>query len=205
MATVRLRLGPADNGRKMALQEFWNSDDEPGYFFEIVRGVLEVSETPSIFHFQVVGKIHELFSEHRRQHPRLILRIGRGSNVRFIIPELETDRHPDLAVVFRGTAQRDFKGDKLPLLAVEAVSPGGRARKRDYEEKRADYLAVGLLECWIVDPEEKQVTVLHRREVDSVASWEDRVYRDADVIVSDLLPGFVGTVAELWMDDDEEV
>jgi Uma2 family endonuclease len=162
-----------------------------------------VSEAPSLFHFQVVGNIHELFSEHRRQHPRLILRIGRGSNVRFIIPELETDRHPDLAVVFRGTAQRDFKGDKLPLLAVEVVSPGGRARKRDYEEKRVDNLAVGLLEYWIVDPDEQQVTVLLRRDVDGVASWEERTFRDADVIVSDLLPGFAGTVADLWVDDDE--
>jgi Uma2 family endonuclease len=204
MATVRPCLGPADDGRKMTLQEFWDSDDEPGYFFEVVRRVLEVSEDPSLFHFLVVGNIHELFSEHRRQHPSLILRIGRGCNVRFIIPELETDRHPDLAVVFRGTAQRDFKGDKLPLLAVEVVSPGSQARKRDYVDKRVDYLAVGLLEYWIVDPDEKQVTVLLRREVDGVASWEERIFRDADVIVSDLLPGFAGTVAQLWVDDDDE-
>jgi Uma2 family endonuclease len=203
MATVRHRLGPTDNGRKITLEEFWDSDDEPGCFLEVVRGVLEVSETPSYFHFQVVDTIHELFSEHRRQHPRLILRIGRGSDVRFIIPELETDRHPDLAVVFRGTPQRDFQGNPLPLLAAEVVSPGSRARKRDYEEKRVDYLAVGLLEYWIVDPEEKQVTVLMRREADGVAAWEERTFIGDDVIVSDLLPGFVGTVADLWVNDDE--
>ena len=204
MATVRLRLGPADNGRKMTLEEFWNADDEPGYFCEIARGVLEVSEIPGGFHFQVVDNLHEAFSSYRRQHPRLILRIGRGSDVRFIIPELETDRHPDLAVVFRGTSQRDFKGNQLPLLAVEVVSPGGQARKRDYEDKRVDYRAVGLLEYWIVDPDDKQVTVLSRREAESVVTWESRVYREAEIIVSDLLPGFAGTVAELWVIDDDE-
>jgi Uma2 family endonuclease len=204
MATVRLRLGPADNGRKMTLEEFWDADDEPGYFFEVVRGVLEVSDTPGLFHFQVVHNLHEMFSEHRRQHPKLILRIGRGSDVRFIIPELETDRHPDIAVVFFGTAQKDFRGDKLPHLAVEVVSPGSRSRKRDYEEKRVDYLAIGLLEYWIVDPEERMVTVLVRQEVEGVAGWAERVFRDSDVIASDLLAGFVGTVGELWTNPDDE-
>jgi Uma2 family endonuclease len=198
MATVRTRIGPADNGRKMTLEEFWDAEDEPGYFFEVVRGVLEVSEIPSLFHFQVVDNIHELFGDHRRRYPRLILRIGRGSDVRFIIPELETDRHPDLAVVFRGTPQQDFKGHPLPLLGVEVVSPGSRSRKRDYEDKRVDYLAVGLLEYWIVDPEERFVTVLIRRELDGVAAWDERIFRDADVILGDLLPGFAGVVTDLW-------
>jgi Uma2 family endonuclease len=204
MATVRLQFGPADNGRKMTLEEFWDAEDEPGYFFEVARGVLEVSETLSIFHFQIVHNLHQMFSEHIRRYPRLILRIGHGSDVRFIIPELETDRHPDLAIVFRGTAQRDFKGDKLPLLAVEVVSPGSRARKRDYEDKRVDYLAVGLLEYWIVDPEKRMVTVLVRRELDGVASWTERIFRDSDVSVGDLFPGFIGTVAELWANPDDE-
>jgi Uma2 family endonuclease len=203
MATVRLRLGPSDHGRRLTLEEFWEAEDQPGCFIEVVRGVVEVSEIPGPFHFQVVDNIHESLSAHRRGHPGLILRIGRGSDVRFIIPELETDRHPDLAVVFRGTVQVDFQGHPLPLLGVEVVSPGSRSRKRDYEEKRVDYLAVGLLEYWIVDPEERIVTVLVRVEVDGNAAWDERTFREAEVIASVLLPGFLGTVADFWANPEE--
>jgi Uma2 family endonuclease len=204
MATVRHRIGPADHGRKMTLEEFWEAEEQPGHLYELARGVLEVSEVPGDSHDQVVDNLHEAFSTHRRLHPNLILRIGHGSDVRYIIPELGTDWHPDLAVVFRGEMQRDFRGRLLPVLGVEIVSAGSRARQRDYVDKREDYLAVGLLEYWIVDPELRQVTVLARREVDGVTSWEGRTFRDGAVIASELLPEFVGTVAELWADADDE-
>jgi Uma2 family endonuclease len=204
MATVRLRIGPADNGRAMSLEEFWDAEEEPGYIYELVRGVLEVSETPGDSHYQIVDNLHEAFGNYRRMYPNVILRIGHGSDVRYIIPEVNTDRHPDLAVVFRDIPHRDHRGRRLAVLGVEVVSPGSQARKRDYVDNRVDYLAVGLLEYWIVDPDEKRVTVLLRREIDGVAAWEERIFIGDDVIVSELLPGFAGTVAELWLDDDEE-
>ncbi len=202
MATVRTRIGPADNGRKMTLQEFWDAELESGYHYELARGVLEVSQVPGEPHYQVVDNIHEAFSSHRRAHPGLILRIGRGSDVQYVLPELELDRNPDLAVVFREIPTRDVLGRRLSVLGVEVVSPGSRARERDYVDKRADYLAVGLLEYWIVAPEARRVTVLVRREVDGVAGWEERSFEGDAVIVSDLLPGFAGTVAELWAEAD---
>jgi Uma2 family endonuclease len=204
MATVRLRIGPADHGRKMTLEEFWEAEEQPGCLYELARGVLEVSEIPGESHYQVVDNLHEMFSTHRRQHPNLILRIGRGSDVQYVIPELNTARHPDLAVVFRDLPHRDFRGRRMSVLGVEVVSPGSRARDRDYVDKREDYLAVGLLEYWIVDPELRQVTVLARREVEGVAAWDERSFRGEEVIVSTLLPGFEGTVAGLWADLDEE-
>jgi Uma2 family endonuclease len=203
MATVRTRIGPADHGRKMTLEELWDAELQPGYLYELARGVLEVTQVPGEPHYQIVHDLHELFSEHGRRHPGLILRIGRGSDVQYVLPELDLDRNPDLAVVFRDIPTRDVQGRRLSVLAVEVVSPGTRARKRDYEDKRADYLAVGLLEYWIVDPFDRQVTVLLRREVDGIAAWEERIFKGAEVIVSDLLPGFAGTVAELWVNVDD--
>ena len=200
MATIRIRIGPADNGRRMTLEEFWDAETQSGYHYELARGVLEVTQVPGESHYQIIHNLHEMFSEHRRQHPGLILRIGRGSDVQYVFPELEIDRNPDLAVVFREIPTRDVRGRRLSVLGVEVISPGVRARERDYVDKRADYLAVGLLEYWIVDPDEKRVTVLVRRKVDGVAGWEERSFEGDVVIVSDLLPGFAGTVAELWAD-----
>src|SRR5947209_20577941 len=99
MATVRTRIGPADQGRKMTLEEFWEAEEQPGYLYELARGVLEVSEVPGESHYQVVDNLHEAFSTHRRRYPNLILRVGRGSDVQYIIPDLHTARHPDLAAV----------------------------------------------------------------------------------------------------------
>ena len=32
MATVNLRIGPADNGRRMTLEEFREAEEQPGYY-----------------------------------------------------------------------------------------------------------------------------------------------------------------------------
>lgn len=45
-------------------------------------------------------------------------------------------------------------------LAVEIVSPGSDAQKRDYEDKRIDYARAGVAEYWIVDPQQQRITVL---------------------------------------------
>ncbi len=203
MATVRTRIGPADHGRVMTLEEFWEAEDQPGYRYELVRGVLEVSEVPGDPHWQIVHNIHEAFSAYHRQHPGVILRIGHGSDVRYIIPELETDRHPDLAIAFRD-APVGFKGRRQAALAVEVVSPGSEARRRDYKAKREDYLIVGIREYWIVDPALRRVDVLVRREHEGVAIWAERAFGDGEVIAGELLPGFAATVSDLWADSEGE-
>jgi Uma2 family endonuclease len=199
MATVRLRIGPADHGRRMSLEEFREAEEEPGYLYELARGVLEVSEVPGDAHWQIVDNLHEAFSLHRRQHPGVIVRIGHGSDVRFIVPEFSSDRHPDLGVLVRGDPLDD-RGRRRPSLVVEVISPGKAARKRDYETKREEYLALGLREYWIVDPLLRQVVVLVRREGPGGPTWDEGVFRDQDVIVSALLPGFAGLVDDLWVE-----
>jgi len=201
MASIQTRIGPADHGRRMSLDEFRDAEEQPGYRYELARGVLDVSEVPGDSHGQVVDNVHEAISRYRRDHPGLILRIGHGSDIRFVIPEVESDRNPDLAVVIRG-APLDPRGRRRAALAVEVVSPGARARRRDYEEKREDYLLAGLLESWIVDPAGRKVTVLAREEAPGGPAWDEHVFEGDAAIVSPLLPGFLATVADLWADVD---
>jgi hypothetical protein len=49
MATLALtkRIGPADSGRLMTLDEFREAEVEGGYRYELARRILEVSEVPS--------------------------------------------------------------------------------------------------------------------------------------------------------------
>src|SRR5438128_2314589 len=45
-------------------------------------------------------------------------------------------------------------------LAMEVVSPGKASRKRDLREKRREYAKAKIEEYWIVDPQERNITVL---------------------------------------------
>ncbi len=198
MSTVKLRIGPADHGRPMTLEEFREADEEPGYLYELARGVLDVGEVPSDLHGQILDNLHEAFSRFRLLHPKLIRRIAHGSDLRVIIPELDSDRHPDLALVFFG-APLNARGRQMPALVCEIVSPGARSRKRDYEEKAEEYRTVGIQEYWIIDPARKHVKVLSSRIVRGKSTWTERVFIGDEVIESKLLPGLELRVAELWL------
>jgi Uma2 family endonuclease len=198
MATVATphRIGPADRGRAMTLEEFLEAEETEGFRYELARGVLEVSEVPDDPHGDVVARLYDAISRYRRDHPGVIRRYGGGNEFRFWLPGMISGRNPDLGVVLQG-APKDWRGRRVPALAAEVVSRG--SIKRDYVTKREEYLAYGLQEYWIVDPLKRQVTVLTRRG----DTWDEAVFRDDQVIVSLVLPEFTTTVAELWIDVEE--
>jgi Uma2 family endonuclease len=195
MATIAtpLRIGPADRGRGMTLDEFLEAEVEEGYRYELARGVLEVTQVPNGPHFQVVTNLYLAIALYHRSHPGVILRFGGGSELQLVIPQMISGRNPDLGVVLRG-APKDSRGRRIPALAAEVVSRG--SIERDYVTKREEYLAYGLQEYWNVDPLKRQVTVLARRG----DVWNEAVFQDDQVIASFVLPRFATTVAELWID-----
>jgi Uma2 family endonuclease len=200
MATVimPLQISMADHGRAMTLEEFMEAEEEDGYRYELARGVLEVTEVPNDPHGDVVANLYDAIGRYRRDHPGFIRRYGGGNEFRFWLPGMVSGRNPDLGVVLRG-APKDGRGRRAAALAAEVVSRG--SIQRDYETKREEYLAYGLREYWIVDPRERRVTVLTR----DGDVWDERIFRDDQVIASLVLPGFATTVAELWavVEDDE--
>lgn len=196
MATVAHRLlGPADHGERMSLEEFEQADVDPGYQYELARGVLEVSEVPDEFpHGMLVFWFYQTLGIFSRDHPGLIQRFGGGSEYRLVIPVLESGRHPDIAVTLVGSP-KNIRGHRPPALAIEVVSPGREAHERDYKVKREEYLAYGLAEYWVVDPFERRVVVLLR----DGGAWVERVFtRPEESAAGLVLPGFMAPLAELW-------
>jgi Uma2 family endonuclease len=110
------------------------------------------------------------------------------------MPGQPKNRYPDLTVLRPEhpdqMSQRRQAAITLdmapPLLVVEVVSPGQENRRRDYLEKRNQYEWRGIPEYWIVDPEEKQVTVLALTE----NGYEATVFWGAEEIKSPAFPEF---------------
>ena len=201
MATVAeiLRVSPADHGRRMTLDEFYECEEEEGYRYELARGVLEVSEVPNDPHGYVVCQISQSVALFRHAHPGLILRFGEGSGFRFWMPGMVSGRNPDFAIVMAG-ASKELRGRRRASIAFEVVSEGAEARHRDYVTKREEYLAYGLLEYWIIDPMDRKVTVLIR----DGDVWVERVFTEGKVAQSAVIPGFGLPVNDLWVVPEEE-
>jgi len=80
-------------------------------------------------------------------------------------------------------------------LAIEVVSDDSKDRKRDYEEKLADYAEGKVAEYWIVDPQ-RQVVVVHRLDGDRYAIHGEFARGAASDLA--LLPGFGIDVSALF-------
>lgn len=198
MATAStLRIGPADNGRAMTLEEFQDAEEEEGYRYELARGVLEVTHVPNDPHGQIVFNLYSALARYYQSHPGKIRRYGGAGEFRFWLPGMISGRNPDAAVVLEGTP-RNTRGRRPASLAVEVVSVGGEAR--DYETKREEYLAYGLFEYWIVDPQARKVTALYR----DGNAWVERVFQGDQAIESYALPGFAARVSDLWVNADTD-
>lgn len=81
-----------------------------------------------------------------------------------------------------------------PALVVEVVSPGSTNRTRDYRYKRTEYAAREIMEYWIIDPEQKQITVC--RWVDG--AYEDQVFQGNERITSEVISQMELTPKEVF-------
>jgi Uma2 family endonuclease len=110
-------------------------------------------------------------------------------------------RGPD--IIFMRTENKDrIRNDYWDGadLAIEIVSPDPKSHKRDYNQKRYDYAEGGVLEYWIVDPQEEAITVL-KLEGDSYAVHGE--FRSGARATSRLLEGFEVAVAEVFAAGEE--
>jgi Uma2 family endonuclease len=195
----RLQIGPSDHGRRMTLEEFMEAEVEEGYRYELARGVLEVSEVPDDPHGVLVWIILQLIARYAQEHPGVIYRAGGGAEFRLWLPGMVSGRNPDIAVALCDTP-RDRRGRRPPAMAFEVVSEGSEARQRDYATKRAEYLAYGLREYWVVDPRTKTVIVLTR----DGDVWVEQSYSDDQQAASLVLPGFMLRVSDLWVENEDD-
>jgi Uma2 family endonuclease len=80
-------------------------------------------------------------------------------------------------------------------LVMEVVSGGREDRKRDLVTKRREYGEAGIVEYWMVDPAQQQITVLQLQGEGYNVHGE---FRPGEVATSALLSGFMVEVAAVF-------
>jgi Uma2 family endonuclease len=185
MTTTAIKIGPADNGRRMSLADFEHAAVQEGYLYELGRGVIIVSDVPNPPHAAQIDIIRLQLTAYRLRRKEAISRILSGSECKILVDDLESERHPDLAVYTTPAPGRDAEtwSTWIPALVIEVVSAD--SRQRDYNEKREEYLAFGVREYWIFDAERGEMLALRRTR----GRWREQVVRPPEAYTTRLFPG----------------
>jgi Uma2 family endonuclease len=184
---AKSKIGPRQHGRKMSLKAFEFAEVEEGYLYELARGYVVVSEVPNFAHMRQVSLIRTRLGHYHVENPDALYDIVDGASCKFVIPDWESERHPDIAVYLtapKGKKDRTMWRSWIPELVIEVVSES--SRDRDYTEKRDEYWTLGVKEYWIVDAKLQQVLALRRGR----SQWTEKTLSPADTCETKLLPGF---------------
>ena len=161
----------AEEGRVMAvalatkrwtLEELHRLPDD-GNKYELVRGELFVTPAPTPEHEEIAVRLARILEPYVVEQelgyvyrPRAVVRF-KGSEVE---PDLMVRQpHPN--------PRRGWAKAPIPVLVIEIVSP--YTRRRDAMQKRELYLDASVEQYWIVDGEERSITVVQLGEEDVVA------------------------------------
>lgn len=178
-------------GKLLTAEEFARLPSPPdGSRQELVRGVVETMPPPGGLHgvccLRIALRIGTFVEGHK-------LGTAACNDTGFV-----TDRDPDSV---RGPDVSFWRKDRLPEipstyievapdLAVEVVSPNDHFTK--INRKLHEYFERGVRLVWVVDPEDRSVTV-YRTRADYAILGEADTLDGADV-----LPGFTCRVADLF-------
>lgn len=178
-------------------EEYLNLTDHSNRRIEFCEGRLEFLEMPDEVHESMVHFL--LFALRDFLKPKNLGKLySNGIRLRIRPNQI---RLPDVIFLhndnFHARHNRVWEGADI---AMEVVSTSPKDRKRDYEEKLADYSERGVAEYWIVDYE-KKVVLVHKLEGGAYVVHGE--YKPEQQAKSVLLEGFEVDVADLFAAADE--
>lgn len=192
MATVT-KIGPAEHGRPMMVEEFEAEDFEEGYKYELINGRLYVTYEPDPPEDWIEKWLFTALLVYSWKRPKVINYVTDKARVYVPDPSADTIPEPDLAAyhdypVHLALGRIRWR-NVSPVLVAEVMS--GNDPHKDLIRNVQLYLQVpSIKEYWIVDgrddPEHPRMRV-HRRQG---KRWQviDLSYKDT--YASKLLPGF---------------
>ena len=143
MKVARARATPP---RHLTLAAWAALDDEVRG--ELVDGVLEEEELPTIIHDLIVTWLIHAFWTWLRRRGGIVV----GPETKIAVGR-KTGRKPDLSVFLKGHLPPGHASLVLqaPWIAVEVISPRPRDQRRDRVAKVREYARAGIRYYWLVD------------------------------------------------------
>lgn len=160
--------------------------------YELVRGELQMMSPTGDEHGVVTAELTARLVSFVKQHA--LGAVVSGEPGFHLEHDPDTVLAPDIAFIERkrfdaaGLTGKFWQGP--PDLAVEVKSPGDRAR--EVAAKAQSWLAHGVRQVWVVDPQNRTVTVYHR-DGRIVALSEADTLEGGDVV-----PGFACPIRKLF-------
>ena len=186
MATVTVRIGPADHGRRVRLADFEFAEVQEGRRYELGRGVIVVSDVPNLRHLAQLDSINRQLYAYELRNPGRINSIAPASFCKVLIPSLESERHPDVSVYKTPPPREDATVWRtwIPEVIIEVVAP--ESASRDYDEKPEEYLQIGVRDYWVIDADRREILALYHHG----GRWRETVVGPGEVYRTRTLPGF---------------
>ena len=181
-------LGPESAGMRMSKTEFHAVENwDELYNYELIRGLVVVSPSPAAGERGPNGRLDQWLWNYHDDHP-----LGKSLDDTLAEQEIDTGenlRRVDRAI-WTGLGRVPNPRTDIPTIVIEIVSKRPRDQRRDYEDKRAEYAAIGVKEYWVFDRYRRTLTVC-------VGDKVARVAKESESYESPLLPGFVLEVGKL--------
>jgi Uma2 family endonuclease len=187
----------AKTAKLLTFEEYLAYDDGTDTRYELVDGELIEMPTESTENNQIA---RGLFLELAKLVPFALLAHKdtevevSGRRVTCRVPDLLVHTEDSAAALLGASRAIVTRDMPPPALIIEVVSPGSTNCTRDYRYKRTEYAARGIAEYWIVDPEERKITVC--QWVDG--QYEDRVFAGEVQIASTVILGFQLTAEQIF-------
>jgi Uma2 family endonuclease len=189
-----LYLGPECNGLRMTPQEFDAVEDyDENYAYELINGVVVVNPIAGAGETGPNELLGYYLVHYQMNHPN-------GSTLDGTLPQqyVRTAKSRRLAdrLIWTGLGRIPNVRRDVAKVAVEFVSAGRRNARRDYVDKRIEYMEAGIAEYWIFDRFRRMLTVIRK------GRKKDLVVPENETYTSPLLPGFKVLVAQILMAAD---
>jgi Uma2 family endonuclease len=159
------------------------TDYDDRFVYELIHGVLIVSPMPGESERDPNGELEYFLRHYHATHAQGYVLDKTLAEQYIALPE--SRRRADRAI-WIGLGRVPNPQIDVPAIVAEFVSKRKRDRIRDYEEKRREYRAIGVVEYWIIDRFEKTMTVF--KNVGGVES--QLVVGASEIYRTSLLPGF---------------
>ena len=192
MATVQLKLGPADHGRPLSLDDFDDADFEPGFKYEIIDGRLYVSTAPNPAENFLDNWLFLKLTAYSLQHPSVIDYVSYRARVFVHSRKKDTAPEPDITVYHdfpRDRSLKELRWQDLGAILVAEVLVEGDPNK-DLRRNLELYLAVpSIREYWVLDGRENpdEPTLIQHRRYGK--RWVVRSFPYGSTFTTKLLPG----------------